>query len=69
MKKTTKIKLKRVGLICPSKSEAAVAVHPEHKWFYENHAKTLCYQNRRNQENFHEPYAYHTQYSDFYTYV
>ena len=61
------VKLRRTHFIRSSKIEANAAAQPEHRQYYENESNPFWYQNRRNQENFREFYAYHGQYNTEYT--
>ena len=60
-------KIRRTELIRATRTEANAAAQPEQRNFYENSGNPFWYQNRDNEEHFHEFYAYHAQYNNFYT--
>ena len=63
----TEIKIRRTSLIRKTRTEVNTAAQPEHRRFWENSGNPFWCQNRDNEENFNEFYAYHTQYNNFYT--
>ena len=63
------IKIKRIELLQAIHTEANAAARPENRRFYDNPGNPFWYQNRDNEENFLELYAYHTQNDNFYTNV
>jgi len=60
-------KIRRTALIRRTRTEANAAAQPEQRRFWEDSGNPFWYQNRDNEEHFHEFYAYHTQYNNFYT--
>ena len=61
-------KIRRTELIRATRTEANAAAQPEQRNFYENSpGNPFWYQNRDNEEYFHEFFAYHAHYNNFYT--
>ena len=61
------IKIRRTTLIGQTREEAWAMAQPEGRRFWEDSGNPFWYKNRDNEENFHEFYAYHTQYDNFHT--
>jgi len=59
------IKIRRTALIHRTRTEINAAAQLEQRRWYENSGNPFWYQNRDNEEHFHEFYAYHTQYNNF----